>query len=646
MESYVKWSIGKMKVGALSEMTGGNDIHKGILNSIDSTGDGKVTFYKLGEDIYREKTKCFKNPAFMGTESYLIEIADEINIYYTSEITKIYALYALKRNYGRDGIKKGVIFNTPKYAFRSYKTNLPAREGIEDYKRFIDMLLAYGHNSVMIELGGAMEYKSHPEINSGWVEYCNLFKDYNGMAEDAARISPFPKNSIHKDNAGGQYLTQEEIKDIITYCRDRHFEIIPEVPCMSHADYLLYPHPEFSEYPEDNPIPNNACPLNEDYNKLVDDILDEVVALFQPKRINICHDEAYVYGHCPRCKGKDPAHLVGDDIVRIHDYLAQYGVETMIWGDRITPTRHGGLGSVHIRKPHDGRYIKIKDKEYPIIGFMCLNDEEWEQAKKENPDVYGWYVAPTLDALDIIPKDIQVMNWCWKVNEKFDYHYTKHGFTNFFGNAHAALMRDFDRRMSGGAQGISFSNWGALDDFSIQMVEGYFALGYNSFACWNHNYDENKMRENVFTVADSLFRYKNYDVLMGRHLEIIHTTDAVLSHPSFQLEYDSLAEDFTLGKYEIEYADGSKEDVPVVWGREIGRQDAYWIRTSDDESVKRENMLKRTEHIYEPIGGCLPILEGFDTWYKMVIPNEKDIKNIIFVPEKEYKVVLKEACVK
>ena len=48
-----------------------------------------------------------------------------------------------------------------------YKTYLPPKDKIEEYKRVIDMLLYLGYNTLTLELVGAAEYKSHPEINEG-----------------------------------------------------------------------------------------------------------------------------------------------------------------------------------------------------------------------------------------------------------------------------------------------------------------------------------------------------------------------------------------------------------------------------------------------------------------------------------------------
>ena len=92
-------------------------------------------------------------------------------------------------------------------------------------------------NTLMIEVGGAMEYKRHPEINQAWVKYCREIGEYSGKADSIQTWTyDWKKNSIHVENGDGGYLTQEEVRDIVEYCRRSCVDIIPEVPSLSHSD--------------------------------------------------------------------------------------------------------------------------------------------------------------------------------------------------------------------------------------------------------------------------------------------------------------------------------------------------------------------------------------------------------------------------
>ena len=70
-----------------------------------------------------------------------------------------------------------------------------------------------------------MEYEKHPEINEGWIEYCNRFRDYQGQSWDAQRSKPWVKNSIHMENGGGNFLTKKEVKGLIKHCNDNGIKV-------------------------------------------------------------------------------------------------------------------------------------------------------------------------------------------------------------------------------------------------------------------------------------------------------------------------------------------------------------------------------------------------------------------------------------
>ena len=67
--------------------------------------------------------------------------------------------------------------NQNELVHRSVKVYLPARNDIPFFYDFVDLCADYGYNCMVFELGGAMEYKKHPEINAGWEEYCKKFME-------------------------------------------------------------------------------------------------------------------------------------------------------------------------------------------------------------------------------------------------------------------------------------------------------------------------------------------------------------------------------------------------------------------------------------------------------------------------------------
>ena len=197
-------------------------------------------------------------------EGYVLRLeGDNVNIYSDTSFGAVYGLMAMLRCLDGDGyFDKCCICDYPFSTLRGIKLMMPARNEINEFKEFIDMMVFFRHNTVMLEIGGAMEYKRHPEINEGWEEYAAFMSEYSGKSKKLQEFTyPWRKNSIHSNNGGGSFLLQDEIKELIAYCSERGVTIIPEVPSTSHCDYLLTRHPEIAERPED-PYPDTFCPSN------------------------------------------------------------------------------------------------------------------------------------------------------------------------------------------------------------------------------------------------------------------------------------------------------------------------------------------------------------------------------------------------
>ena len=627
-----KIKLGKNSAASVADIT----LREIILSTDSSEGGAPIELSPLTDANFSRLTAKFEKPESYNNESYIIEIGDTVRIFYTSEITKLYALYAVKRLYERDGVRCGIVYNRPRLEFRCFRSYLPPKDGIDEFLRFIDMLIAFGHNTIMLEIGGAMEYKRHPEINDGWVEYCKIFEEFNGKTEWVQRSAWYPKNAIHCDNGGGNFLTYEELTRIVDYCRERHFEIIPEVPSLSHVDYLLYNHPELAEIDNDH-LPNNACPSNEDYYKLIFDVLDEVVEVFRPTRVNICHDEAYVFGYCPRCRGKNPGALFANHMTRLHDHLAESGVKTMIWGDGILPTAHCGNAAVHRRYPWDGkRVVDILGKKYEVHNFRHHTIEEYEAAIAAEGVIEGLYTPPKKNSIDLIPRDIEIMDWSWSIYNCSDL-LNKYGFYHVYGNFGAFGMRDFNERIKEGIKGISFSNWGRTDFAALQRTNSLFAIGYNSLAVWGSSFDGNALTENIMLSSDAVYKYMNYAQLHGKHIRLTHSTDAVIDHNFFHDGFVIIKEDYRIGDYEIKYTDGTSDILPIYWGQNIGNGRVCWDKNK--ASTMEDGYV--TKYIYEPIGEAKPIFDGNSTVYEIAIPVEKEIESVTPIARAGFNIELK-----
>jgi hexosaminidase len=419
---------------------------------------------------------------------------------------------------------------------RGVKLMLPPPEGLEPFFFFLETVARFGYNTVMLELGGAMEYKTHPEINEGWLEYAAFMGEYPGKGQKIQASFDWDKNSIHSDNGGGRVLSQDTIREIIARAESLGLEIIPEVPCLSHCDYLLTRHPELAERTDD-PYPDTFCPSNPASYELLFDILGEVIDLFHPKTINIGHDEFYTIGICEKCRNRPAPEIYATDITKINDFLARRGVRTMIWAEKLL----------------DAHFI---DSKVPCGGAEKLR------------------TPATFPSIDLVPRDLLLLHWYWSLDRRFEEEYVKRGFDFAFGNYSPRGIVEWKRRSSAsGFGGYIISNWGRTDMTTLQR-NGVLADVVLARLV-EESEDPDAERPALWR---RMFR-QLFDLRYGggrKRLYIRHTTEAVRNYRHFVDGFYIDENDWKLGDYVIALADGSTRLAPVIYGFNISKSSQNW----------------------------------------------------------------------
>ena len=489
---------------------------------------------------------------------------NDIRIYSNSERGLIYGVFELIRLADDCFFPGGFLYDAPACPVRGAKVYLPGRAGIPYFLEFIDFLVHFRFNTLMIEIGGAMEYKRHPEINEGWVEYCKEIAEYSGKASDIQdKIYPWLKNSIHVENGEGGFITQGEVRMIADYCRERRIEIVPEVPCFSHCDYLLTRHPEIRERADDD-YADTYCPSNEKSYELLFDILDEVIDVFNPAMINIGHDEAYTIGVCPDCEKKDPVQIYAGDVRRIYDYLKDKSIKTMMWGEKFLNARSAG-------KPQGGaekfiHYYSNKPLDKPI--------------------------PATYPAIDIVPKDLEMLHWYWGIDEAYDEEYLKRGFSVTYGNFSPVRFKNWRIRMErginngimggikgdikGDIKGGIISNWSSIKEENVQRNGMLFQIAFANQLFWEDDFSAEMEETFRMWAYRELYDYKYKETLGGAYIKITHSTDFYLEYLLFYDGYFIEQEKYDLGYYEVKFGDGRTAALPISYGRNIGSFRQPW----------------------------------------------------------------------
>jgi len=457
-----------------------------------------------------------------------------------------------------------------------------------------------------------MEYKRHPEINEGWVEYCKEMYEYSGKTTEIQEHTfKWRKNSIHSENGGGSYLTQEEVRELVEYCKERFMNVIPEVPCLSHCDYLLIRHHELAERQND-PYPDTYCPSNPDSYKLLFEVMEEIIDVFEPTIMNIGHDEYYSIGICDRCKDKKAEELFAGDIIKIHDFLAGHGIKTMIWGDKLL-------------NAFNKQGVPCGGAERPMYKNYDPNDEFWG------------VIPATYKSIDLIPRDVEILHWYWSIDGKLEEEFLKRGFEVTYGNFRGSELIDRNNRLGKGVKGGIVSNWSTLKEENLQRNGIMFNMLYNQIMFWNKDYKDSMYEETRELVFNELYWYKyrglmqqgaeNKNVGKPAYIEITHTTDNEFKYVQFVDGVYIETDKYIIGHYVLEYDDGTKEEIPIIYGWNISSMNLDWERKENE----RLDAYKFDNRLFEAASTSRPMkIDGY-TWYKFIIANpcpDKTIKGI------------------
>lgn len=586
------------------------------ISGLETKNEGTLCRKISVEDaIPAEIAKCI--PGYEANDGgFVLEIGEETNIYAGKKA--IHSAFAtLEQLCMEGGLTKTLLWDKPFCSLRGYRLYTPAREQIDLFKKTIDMLEFYRFNAVIIEVGGAMEYKSHPEINESWVEFCADMRSQSGRSlEIQERTYDWQKNSIHADNCLGGFLSHEEMRDLASYCRAHGIEVIPEMPSLSHSDYLLMPHPELAERAED-PYPDTYCPSNPKSYELLFDLLEEVIQVFEPSIINIGHDEYYSIALCDKCKNIPAYELFAGDVIKIHDFLARHGVRTMMWGDKLLNivTENDSTGGAEIHRLS----LTANPKEY--------------------------YIPATYQARDMLPKDIFILNWSYYFGREHDEELLKRGYDVVFSNLDMYSIKEWNGRIRAGVGGGFVSNWGSIEPEAMQRNGQMTMLLSAAYAFWDEEFDSTENEVLFEKAMAEATRWFNRNI---KHpITITHTTDRLMKKYVF---YDGVViEDrvWKIGDYIVTYSDGTTAMLPVRYGFNISNKHLHFAYNNHGlvETVGASLPIKKLAEKHKPITYTVTWLHkppeiieecvDYDIYYTTVYENphpEKQIADISYKP--------------
>ena len=191
---------------------------------------------------------------------------------------------------------RGLMFDVARHFFTT-----------DEVKQYIDAMVRYKYNLLHLHLtddeGWRIEIKGLPrltEVGAWNVKRIGEFGDFIPPAADEPR------------NYGGFY-TQEDIKELVKYAKDRFVDILPEIDVPGHSLAAIASYPELSCTPEAvnykvrsgekimdwsqgaPPIAlldNTLCPANERVYSFIDTVVSQLAKLFPFEYMHLGGDEA------------------------------------------------------------------------------------------------------------------------------------------------------------------------------------------------------------------------------------------------------------------------------------------------------------------------------------------------------------------
>jgi hypothetical protein len=176
---------------------------------------------------------------------------------------------------------------------------------LETLKELVKRLAGWKINELQLYIENVFTFKRHPEIGKGY--------------------SPF---------------TPDEILSLQDYCRMHHIRLVGSLASFGHLEKILvlpqYRHlgesPGFCDFPGGATL----CPLDPGSIKLVTELYDEFLPLFDADDFNVCCDETWELG---KGRSKSQADRVGtgriylDFLLKIYRLCEHHGKRMNVWAD-------------------------------------------------------------------------------------------------------------------------------------------------------------------------------------------------------------------------------------------------------------------------------------------------------------------------
>jgi len=234
------------------------------------------------------------------------------------------------------------ITDSPRFAMRGLMLDSARHfQSAAFVKSFIDAMLVHKLNVLHWHLtddqGWRIEIKKYPKLTSvgAW-----------RVPDEAARADIDPATG--KPRPYGGFYTQDQVREIVAYARERNITIIPEIEMPGHATAAIAAYPQLGSGQPPAGVETGWGIYPQLYNlddttfSFLEDVLTEVMVLFPSSYIHIGGDEAIkdqwkaspkIQAQMRALKIADEKALQGYFTARIERFLSSHGRRLIGWDE-------------------------------------------------------------------------------------------------------------------------------------------------------------------------------------------------------------------------------------------------------------------------------------------------------------------------
>jgi len=285
---------------------------------------------------------------------------------------------------------------------------------VDFIKRFIDAMAFYKFNTFHWHLtedqGWRLEIEKYPRLTE------------IGSKRAETQLPTDPKQWDGKPYGG--YYTQDEAREIVDYAAERGITIMPEIELPGHSLAALTAYPQLGCLGEGYEVrrtwgidSNIYCAGNDAVFSFLQDVFEEVLALFPSEYIHIGGDEAPKerWRTCPKCQARIKAEGLADEdelqswfIRQIESWLNERGRRLVGWDEIL----EGGLAphaTVMSWRGSDGG-IAAASAGHDVImtpnTYCYLDYYQHEDWTREPPAIARTLTLPQVWQFTVIPEGI------------------------------------------------------------------------------------------------------------------------------------------------------------------------------------------------------------------------------------------------